>query len=77
MGEGQLYSLADLLLLDVEATNVGVRDVRPLGIREQGDGGVRLWGQGIDDRVGVAVEGDRGAVRGRVRVVVWCGVVWW
>ena len=56
--QGQLDSLANLLLLHVHSSHVAVLHVRSLGIGQQGDGRVSLWGQDIDQRVGVAVERD-------------------
>jgi hypothetical protein len=58
--ERQLHRLADLLLLDVHAADVRVRDVRPLGVRDDRDGRVGLGREHVDERVRVAVERDRG-----------------
>ena len=59
--QGQLHRLPDLLLLDIVAADVGVRHVRPLRGGEQGDRGVGLGGQHVDERIGVPVQGDRRA----------------
>ena len=58
MGEGQLDSFTDFLLLHVETTDIGVRDVRFLIGAEHSNRGVGLRGQDIDESIGVAVESD-------------------
>lgn len=60
MGERQLDSFADLLLLHVETTNIGVRHVGLLVGTQHSDGGIGLRREDIDEGVGMAVEGDRG-----------------
>ena len=61
MRQGELHSLANLLLLHVHAAHVAVLHVRSLGVGEQRDAGVRLGGEDVHERVGVAVERDRRA----------------
>ena len=60
MGQGQLDGLTDLLLLHVEATDVGVGHIGLLISAQHGDGAVRFWGQDVDQGVGVTVQCDRG-----------------
>lgn len=56
----QLHRFPHLLLLDVVAADVGVRDVGPFVGGHEGDGRVGFRGQHVDERVGVAVQGDGG-----------------
>ena len=60
LGEGQLDGFADLLLLHVEAADVGVGHVGALVGGEHGDGRVGFGWEDVDEGVGVAVEGDGG-----------------
>jgi hypothetical protein len=67
----QLYSLSDLLLLRIHASNVRVLDVRSVLRSKKGDGGVGLWRKDVDEGVGMTVKSDGGggleefAVEGR------------
>lgn len=56
----QLHRFPHLLLLDVVAADVGVRDVGAFVGGHEGDGGIGFGGQHVDQGVGVAVQGDRG-----------------
>mmetsp|Transcript_6056 Transcript_6056/g.18332 ORF Transcript_6056/g.18332 Transcript_6056/m.18332 type:complete len:476 (-) Transcript_6056:96-1523(-) len=56
----KLHGLSDLLLLDVVASDIRVRHVRLLGVRQQRDGGVCLGREDVDECVRVAVERHRG-----------------
>jgi hypothetical protein len=60
MRQGQLDSLADLLLLHVQAADVGIRDVGLLVGAQHGNGGVGLGRENVNEGIGVSVEGDRG-----------------
>eukprot|EP00760_Papus_ankaliazontas_P034685 PhM_4_TR738/c0_g1_i2/m.100043 len=58
VGQWQLDGLADLLLLDVEATDVGVRNVGLFGLWEHAHVAVGLWGQDGNAGAAGAVEPD-------------------
>ena len=59
VGERQLHGLANFLLLDVHASDVGVLDVRLLIGAQHGDGGIGFRWQHVDQRVGVLVQRHR------------------
>lgn len=59
MGQGELDSLLNLLLLLVEASNILVGHVATLLHLHHRDAAVRLGGQDIHHSIGVAVHGHR------------------
>jgi hypothetical protein len=60
MCQWQLDSLPNLLLLHIQSTDVGVRDIWLFVLAEHGNGRVCLWRQNIDKGIGMTVQGDGG-----------------
>lgn len=64
--QGELDSLPNLLLLHVQATNIGICNVGLLVGAEHGNRGIGLRREDVDQGIGVAVQGDR---RGRLELL--------
>jgi hypothetical protein len=56
--EGQLNGFPNLLLLHVQASDIGICDIGLLVLAKHGDGRVGLRWQDVNKGIRVAVEGD-------------------
>ena len=60
MSERELDSFSNFLLLHVESSNVGIRNIRLFMSAKHGYRRVGFWRQDVHKRIGVTMEGDRG-----------------